>query len=60
LYGSFIRYSLPVLTGAFSDPFARPGFALLSLAYLVGGGAMLAALKITFRHDLYIETPQRF
>ena len=31
------------------------GFSALSVAYVVGGLAMLAALKYTFHHDFYVE-----
>lgn len=35
------------------------GFASLSVAYLVGGLALLVALKTTFHRDFYVEVPRR-
>ena len=34
------------------------GFAALSLAYVIGGLAVLAALKLTFQRDYHEEAPE--
>ena len=58
LVGSMSPWLLGCCSTVFSDGNGLSyGFALLSLAYFVGGCAMLAALKITFRHDRHIESP---
>lgn len=57
LFGSASPWLMGCCRGAFGNANGLSyGFAALSIAYLVGGLAVLTALKFTFHHDYYLET----
>ena len=58
LLGSFSPWLMGICSTAFADGKGMSyGFAMLSIAYLLGGFAILFALKFTFGRDVYDELP---